>query len=320
LGISQASDARSNDTNPCTNADIPVCDPGIFAPTGYHTMKRSYKQGVSSKDGSAAMRSGGAAQPFDADGWDEVPAAFRSSRSRLTPPWEALFGPLRTGKVDDLVVVAQTGQSLDGRIATPTGHSHYINAAEGRAHLHRLRALVDAVVVGVSTVVSDDPQLTVRLVRGPSPARVVLDPNGRAAPGARVFAADGARRLVVTAAADRLSLPAGVERVGLPTMNGRFAPAAILGALAERGLRRILIEGGPATISGFLAASCLDRLHVLVAPIILGAGPAGLQLPAIARVDEALRPQVCVHRIAEEVLFDCDLSARRVPVFRETGH
>jgi riboflavin biosynthesis pyrimidine reductase len=134
-----------------------------------------------------------------------------------------------------------------------------------------------------------------------------------------VFAADGARRLVVTAAADRLSLPAGVEVVSLPAMNGRFAPAAILGALAERGLRRILIEGGPATISGFLAASCLDRLHVLVAPIILGAGPAGLQLPAIARVDEALRPQVHVHRIAEEVLFDCDLSACRVPVFRARG-
>src|SRR5215472_621015 len=123
LGILQASDARSNDTNPCTNADIPVSDPGIFAPAGYHTMKRSYKQGVSLKNRSAAMRSGGATQPFDADGWEEVPAAFRSSRSRLTPRWEALFGPLRTGSVDDLVVVAQTGQSLDGRIATPTGHS-----------------------------------------------------------------------------------------------------------------------------------------------------------------------------------------------------
>jgi diaminohydroxyphosphoribosylaminopyrimidine deaminase / 5-amino-6-(5-phosphoribosylamino)uracil reductase len=319
LGISQASDARSNDTNPCTNADIPVSDPGIFAPAapvGHHTMKRSYKQGVSSKDRSAATPSGGAAEAFDADGWDEVPAAFRSSRSRLTPHWEALFGPLRTGAVDDLVVVAQTGQSLDGRIATSTGHSHYINAAEGRAHLHRLRALVDAVVVGVSTVLSDDPQLTVRLVRGPCPARVVLDPKGRAPADARVFAADGARRLVVTAATDRSSLPAGVESVGLSLTNGRFAPVAILGALAERGLRRILIEGGPATISGFLAASCLDRLHVLVAPIILGAGPAGLQLPPITRVDEALRPQVRVHRIAEEVLFDCDLSARRIPVFR----
>jgi len=212
------------------------------------------------------------------------------------------------------MVVAQTGQSLDGRIATPAGHSHYINAAAGRAHLHRLRALVDAVVVGVATVIADDPQLTVRLVRGPCPARVVLDPSGRAAKDARVFAADGARRLIVTAATGRLPLPAGVEIASLPLTNGRFAPAAILATLAERGLRRILIEGGPATISGFLAASCIDRLHVLVAPIILGAGPAGLALPPITRIDEALRPAVGVHRIADEVLFDCDLSARRVPV------
>src|ERR1700674_1287957 len=251
-------------------------------------------------------------------GWDEIPGTFRSA-GLLPSHWEALFGPLRSGSVDDLLVVAQTGQSLDGRIATPAGHSHYINSAAGRAHLHRLRALVDAVVVGVATVIADDPQLTVRLVHGPCPARVVLDPNGRAAADARVFAADGARRLIVTAATSRPPLPAGVEIVRLPLTDGRFAPAAILRAIAERGLRRILVEGGPATISGFLAASCLDRLHVLVAPIILGAGPAGLALSPITRVDEALRPAVRIHRIAGEVLFDCDLSAHRAAVFRAKG-
>ncbi len=247
--------------------------------------------------------------------WDGIPSTFRSA-GLLPPHWEALFGPLRSGSVDDLLVVAQTGQSLDGRIATPAGHSHYINSAAGRAQPMQVRALVDAVVVGVATVVADDPQLTVRLVHGPCPARVVLDPNGRAAADARVFAANGARRLIVTAASSRPAMPTGVEIVNLPLTDGRFAPAAILGALAERGFRRILVEGGPATISGFLAASCLDRLHVLVAPIILGAGPAGLALPPIARIDEALRPTVRIHRIAEEVLFDCDFSARRVPVFR----
>jgi diaminohydroxyphosphoribosylaminopyrimidine deaminase/5-amino-6-(5-phosphoribosylamino)uracil reductase len=259
------------------------------------------------------MAEGEASHP--GDDWGEVPAAFRSPTARLTPHWEALFGPLRAGTVDDLVVIAQTGQSLDGRVATPAGHSHYINGAAGRAHLHRLRALVDAVVIGVSTVVADDPQLTVRLVHGPCPARVVLDPNGRVRADARMFAADGARRLIVTTATGNRQLPAEVEVVQLPLRDGRFAAAAVLQALAERGFRRILIEGGPATISGFLAASCLDRLHVLVAPIILGAGPAGLALPPITRIDEALRPAVRVHRIAEEVLFDCDLSARRVPVF-----
>jgi len=264
-----------------------------------------------------AQNSRSRSKPQDPD-WDGIPSAFRSG-GLLPPHWDGLFGPLRNAMVDDLVVIAQMGQSLDGRIATPTGHSHYINGAAGRAHLHRLRALVDAIVVGVATVVADDPQLTVRLVHGPCPARVVLDPSGRAAADARVFATDGARRLIVTAATGRAPLPAGVEIVNLPLTDGRFAPAAILNAIAERGFRRILVEGGPATISGFLAASCLDRLHILLAPIILGAGPAGLALAPITRIDEALRPAVRIHRIAEEVLFDCDFSARRVPVFRAKG-
>ena len=97
-----------------------------------------------------------------------------------------------------MVVVGQCGQSIDARIATPTGHSHYINGEAGLAHLHRLRALVDAVVVGVGTAIKDDPQLTVRRVAGPSPARVVVDPSGRLPPSARVLAADGIRRLVIT--------------------------------------------------------------------------------------------------------------------------
>ena len=80
-------------------------------------------------------------------------------------------------------VIAQLGQSLDGRIATASGASHYINALEARTHLHRLRAVVDAVVVGVGTVNADDPQLTVRHVPGANPLRVVLDPRRRAKSG-----------------------------------------------------------------------------------------------------------------------------------------
>ena len=99
------------------------------------------------------------------DSWTAVPEAFRA----LTPlpaPWEELFGPLRAGAADGLVVVGQIGQSLDGRVATASGHSHYINGPAGLAHLHRLRALVDAVVIGMGTALADDPQLTVRRVSG----------------------------------------------------------------------------------------------------------------------------------------------------------
>ena len=252
----------------------------------------------------------------DPDSWDFVPEMFRAGR-QLPPPWEPIFGPLRLGPGIGSMAVGQLGQSLDGRIATPTGHSHYINGPSGLNHLHRLRALVDAVVVGIGTANADDPQLTVRRVKGPQPARVVIDPGGRLNASARLLADDGVRRLVIAALGDaRPRLPSGVEVVTLERPGGHIAPAAILSALAERGFKRVLIEGGADTVSRFLAARCLDRLHVVVAPIVLGSGRTGLALPPIERADQAMRMPMHVHRLDDEVLFDCDLSDHRVPLGR----
>src|SRR3954471_16346820 len=147
--------------------------------------------------------------------WAEVPRMFRQSNGPLPLPWRDIFGPLRYGTADELVVVGQFGQSIDARIATVTGSSHYINGPAGLAHLHRLRALVDAIVVGVGTAVADDPQLTVRRVAGPSPARVVLDPAGRLPMTARLFAGDGIRRLAITRDGTRLNVPSGVETIAI---------------------------------------------------------------------------------------------------------
>jgi riboflavin biosynthesis pyrimidine reductase len=103
--------------------------------------------------------------------------------------------------------------------------------------------------------------------------------------------------------------------VALPASDGRIEPRAILAALAERGLKRVLIEGGAKTVSCFLAAGCLDRLHVIVAPIILGSGRSGFILPPIERADQALRaPMRSFQLEGDEILFDCDLSSRRVVV------
>jgi diaminohydroxyphosphoribosylaminopyrimidine deaminase / 5-amino-6-(5-phosphoribosylamino)uracil reductase len=255
-------------------------------------------------------------QPVPDPHWHDAMAAIRAGRRNGASCWDRIFGPLHAGRVDDLLVVGQIGQSLDGRAATPTGHSHYINGAEGLDHLHRLRALVDAVVVGVGTALTDDPLLTVRRVAGPHPARIVIDPNGRLPADARAFRDDGVRRLVITTDRASVQPPAGIERVALPTVQGRLDPCDILKSLAARGLRRILIEGGPATVARFLEARCLDRLHVVVAPIILGGGRASLDLAPITRCEEALRPHTVTHVLGNEVLFDCDLSVQRQPVGR----
>lgn len=255
--------------------------------------------------------------PSCGNSWASIPQAFRAGDGVLPPPWDELFGPLQASAIDDLVVVGQIGQSLDGRIATNSGHSRYINGPAALDHLHRLRALVDAVLIGVRTALVDDPQLTVRRVAGPNPARVVLDPRGRLPPGARVLAADGARRLVVSASGGPTTgLPPDVEIVAIKAANGHFTPQAVLKSLAARGLRRVLVEGGANTVSRFLTAGCLDRLHVLVAPIILGTGQAGLALAPIERVDHALRPSTRAYSLGDDVLFDCDLSSIRVPVGR----
>jgi diaminohydroxyphosphoribosylaminopyrimidine deaminase / 5-amino-6-(5-phosphoribosylamino)uracil reductase len=248
--------------------------------------------------------------------WAMFADAFRRSATPLPQPWDALFGPLMTGTTDDLVVVGQIGQSLDGRIATESGHSKYINGPAGLDHLHRLRALVDAVVIGVGTALADDPLLTVRRVSGAQPARVILDSKGRLPASAKVFADDGVRRLLITAQATRCAPPPGVEVVALPMVDARMAPSAILAALAERSMRRMLIEGGADTVSRFMTAGCLDRLHVMVAPIILGAGRASFILPPLERADQTPRLPIRAHQLGDDVLFDCDLSAQRVAIGR----
>lgn len=254
------------------------------------------------------------ADGLSGNSWGAFARSFRAPAQLTATPWTGIFEPLRTGRLDDLVVVAQIGQSLDGRIATASGHSKYINGPAGLAHLHRLRSLVDAVVVGVGTAIADDPQLTVRHVEGPNPARVVIDPRGRIPFGARVLAEDGVRRLIVTVKGRDHAATGRAEILALPAAGDRIAPAAILAALAERGLRRILIEGGANTVSAFYTAGCLDRLHVIVAPIILGDGRASLTLPSLERADQAKRLPLRAHQLDDEMLFDCDLSAQRVPI------
>ncbi len=221
----------------------------------------------------------------------------------------AIFDPLLEVDREKIFVIGQIGQTIDGRIATVTGQSKYINGPSGLLHLHRLRAVVDAVVVGIGTVIADDPQLTVRLAKGANPARIIIDPNHRLAFSPKIFNDDGARRVVITKLGTDYPAPKGIEIVYLPTENGTISPAAILQSLACAGFSRILIEGGADTVSRFMQAGCLDRLHVIVAPIIMGSGRAGFCLPAIEHMDQAQRLVVHSHKLDDELLFDCDLSA-----------
>lgn len=220
----------------------------------------------------------------------------------------ALYGPLARRDLGP-VTVAQIGQSLDGRVATVTGDARDVSGPDGLAHLHRMRALVDGVVIGVGTALHDNSRLTVRLCSGPNPARIVIDPQGRLHDDAPAWRQDGTRRLVVQAV-DK-PRPAGVEIIRLSLSEGMFPPIAILNALHKAGLTHLLIEGGGITISGFLEARAMTRLQVAVAPLIIGAGPASLTMkrPEVMLAD-CLRPDMRVFGLGSDVLFDCGLSAQ----------
>jgi riboflavin-specific deaminase-like protein len=204
-------------------------------------------------------------------------------------------------------VIGQLGQSLDGRIATPTGASKYINGQEALRHLHRIRANVDAVIVGVGTAIADDPQLTTRHVEGRSPVRVVIDPNGRLPAGLSMLS-DGATQ-VLAVTCPGTPVPAGAEALEVSCDGtGHIQPLAIIDALAERGLKRLLIEGGAETLARFLNARAVDELHLMVAPIVLGSGKTGLNLAPISELDEAMRPRVRTMRFKDgDMLCMCDI-------------
>jgi riboflavin-specific deaminase-like protein len=213
------------------------------------------------------------------------------------------------------LVVAHLGISLDGHVATRTGASHYITGPENIVHLHRLRALVDAVVAGASTVEQDDPQLTTRHVQGRNPVRVVIDPGRRLRQDLKVFSDRTSETLLFCAAgcADLQSSRHGSARVlELPAgPSGGLSLDALLARLRSIGLYGVLVEGGGITVSRFLGEDKLDRLQLAVAPIIIGSGRPALVLPPIHRLADALRPRCRHFRMGQDMLFDCDLRADR---------
>ena len=206
------------------------------------------------------------------------------------------------------LVVGQLGQSLDGRIATESGDSHFVTGPADIRRLHRLRALVDAVIVGAETIARDDPRLTVRAVAGENPVRVVLDPDTRLDPTRHVFADGAARTLVVRRAGGHAHGSVEGEVVSVPAAGPEgFDPHDVLRALRNQGLARVLVEGGGITVSRFLEAGLLDRLHVTVAPLLIGSGRPALTLAPIEALSEARRPRCRHFRLGEDILFDLDL-------------
>jgi riboflavin-specific deaminase-like protein len=259
------------------------------------------------------------ARPDLPEGWSPPGPA---GRARYAPEAAQLFDlymPLCVGAHADQLVVGHLAQTIDGRIATVNGISRFISGEANLKHAHRMRALCDAVLVGARTVEHDDPSLTTRLVPGEHPTRVVLDPRGRLRPDHHLFR-DGTAPTLVVRGRRHACAPASAPRaeaaeatlgtakvVYVDEFEGRMPVEQILHELRAHALRRIFIEGGGVTVSRFLQAGALDRLHVAVAPLIMGSGRPAFSLPTIERLEDATRLRWRSVCMGNDVLFDCAL-------------
>jgi GTP cyclohydrolase II len=199
-------------------------------------------------------------------------------------------------------------QSIDGSIACEPGRPYALSGPAALRLTHTLRSAHDAILVGIGTLVADDPQLTVRLVEGPSPQAIVVDSRLRTPERARVFDCNGSAGrpvwIATTAGADRqrgLSLEArGARVVRLPAWaNGWVDIPALLGYLGEKGMTRVMVEGGSRIITSFLRSRMVDYAVVTVAPRLLGG------LSAIGQLDGAAPPRIdawTTHRLGDDLV------------------
>lgn len=253
----------------------------------------------------ASAETDNAVLAFEGGGWRSLLSASDERQACLE-----LYLPLIDTGPSAPRVLGQLGQSLDGFIATANGQSHFVTGPTSILHLHCLRALCDCVIVGAGTVAADNPRLTTRLVNGPNPVRVVLDPQLRLPISHGVFSDGLASTLRVRARGVPLSaerVADGVEDIEIAAPAGKLDLDALIAELRSRGLRTVLVEGGGVTVSAFLVAGLIDRLHLVVAPFLMGEGRPGVRVPSPAHLKDCLRPPPRVYALGSDVLFDCDL-------------
>ncbi len=243
----------------------------------------------------------------------------RAECDALNTEW---FRFIREGRPFVLLKAALTA---DGKIASGSGDSRWITGAEARRRARTLRAWADAVLVGAGTVRADDPRLTARGA-GRSPLRVVLDGALSSNPAARVFGEAPPGALVVTAEGARPRAAArlrrrGVELIEIPAREGRLSMAAVLAALARRGVVRLLVEGGADVHGQLLETGLWDRIVLFVAPRILGgAARPWPALPGGATMAEAIAlGEFAVEKVGRDALLLVDRPAPRSGPARTEG-
>jgi GTP cyclohydrolase II len=221
-------------------------------------------------------------------------------------------------------VVVKYAQSVDGRIATASGDSKWISGQSERAISHALRARCDAIIVGSGTVVMDDPRLNVRLVRGASPLRVILDSSLRIPADAQVLDDEAQTVVVTTEGSDPLARQRlrqrGVAVRVVPSSSAGVDIRAALDVLAGIGVRSALVEGGAGVITSLLRAGLVDRLILSIAPLMLGKGVEAVGDLGVESVSSGLTLENrSVHLVGRDVMIAWDVAGHGEGVERGVG-
>lgn len=215
-------------------------------------------------------------------------------------------------------VILKAAMTIDGQLATSSGESRWISGEASRELVHRWRDRVDGILTGSGTVLTDNPQLTVRLPEGGrNPARIVLDSQLKTSPTARIYSAEAAGRRLLMTAADPDSarheafIGQGVEVVTVPRCGGHLDLSAVMTALGGYGLQCLLVEGGGGLNGALLRAGLVDRVMLFMAPLLLG-GSNGKPLFAgngVVRLADALRlNDLQVSRVGEDLLLEGEVA------------
>jgi diaminohydroxyphosphoribosylaminopyrimidine deaminase / 5-amino-6-(5-phosphoribosylamino)uracil reductase len=274
---------------PCTHAHREPCCADAVIESGIHRVV------ISMADPDERMRGAGI-RALEGAGVRTTVGVHKQRAERLN---EFYAKHRLTGRP---FVSAKFAMSLDGKIATRTGESRWISGEESRQHGHRLRHRHDAILVGINTVIADDPELTTRLDgEDPrQPLRIVLDSNLRVRQSARVV---GANTLIATTRPGRVGL---AESLQLPaTPEGRVSLPDLLDELGNRNILSVLVEGGGEVHAAFLGEGLVDKVYAYVAPKLIGGreAPGPLGGEGVAQLSEAAGlTDVDVTRLGDDVL------------------
>ena len=205
---------------------------------------------------------------------------------------------------NDNFLIGQIGQSLDGKIALNNGNSHYINEKESILYLHCLRAVCDGVLVGVNTVIKDNPLLTTRKIKGSSPIRLIIDPSLKLSNKYKIFK-DNNQNIIFTNSNKQKKIN-NTLIVKFPKKN---FTNNIFKYLKKTSFNNVLVEGGPTTLSNFIEMKLLNYMQFIISPTLIGSGIDSLKLKPITNLKNAIRVENTISKLGKEIVMTLNLNS-----------